>query len=85
MKFVLSTYKGFYEDDEEIEKLKELGFEFYDPQRPEGFTRNIEIRKCPTVEFESLEELVDFAKKYGEISIDAIHYEEPFSIEIFNR
>jgi ribosome biogenesis SPOUT family RNA methylase Rps3 len=60
MKFTLSTTVKFYHHKEEIDKLEKLGFEF---ERSLLFGYHI-IGK-PTIEINSLEELIQFGKEYG--------------------
>lgn len=62
MKFTLSTSGYFYNDPESREELSRLGFTFSLKNKFYHINQNtIEI------EINTLEELVEFTKKYGEI------------------
>ncbi len=82
MKFELSTSGMFYSDKEQVEGLKELGFTF-EPSR--SFTKrdrgvdDYVISGEPTIEIETLEELVAFSERWGEIIV------EKDSIEIYDN
>ena len=68
MKFTLTTTGNFYTDEDQIEKLKGLGFEFIEDsvindlyEIKEGFQE---------IEINSLEELIKFTENYGEIILN---------------
>ena len=73
MKFKLSTTGYFYPQEDRRKKLSELGFTF----KPSDF-KEFSIEGNPEIEIETLDELMDFTKKYGEIIIDGK------SIEIYD-
>jgi len=66
MKFELTTTELFYRrDDECVEELKKLGFKFEEYNFFENGLRIID--EDVMIEFETLEELRDFAEKWGEL------------------
>lgn len=73
MKFELSTSKYFYPDKNERIELSKLGFTF----RPSKYKEYV-IEGTPEIEINSLEELIEFSKEFGELII------EDESIEIYN-
>ena len=73
MKFELSTSKYFYPDKNERIELSKLGFTF----RPSEYKKYV-IEGTPEIEINSLEELIEFSKEFGELII------EDKSIEIYN-
>lgn len=67
MKFNLSTVGQFY-TVEDAKKLEELGFEFDD----NGFSKRLckrMITRSVEINISSLEELLEFSKKWGELII----------------
>lgn len=73
MKFTLSTSGHFYPQADRRKELEEIGFTF-NPSNYKGFT----IEGSPEIEINSLEELIQFANKFGEIIVG------DGSIEIYN-
>lgn len=73
MKFELSTSKYFYPDKNERIELSKLGFTF----RPSEYKEYV-IEGTQEIEINSLEELIEFSKEFGELII------EDKSIEIYN-
>lgn len=69
MKFNLSTTGYFYNNKEEIDSLKELGFSFEQHKQEYAISGN------PTIEINTLEELVEFSKKHGHIILDGNNIE----------
>lgn len=74
MKFTLSTSGHFYPQADRRKELEEIGFTFK-PSDYEDFT----IGGSPEIEINSLEELIQFANKFGEIIVGY------GSIEIYNN
>ena len=70
MKFSIRT-TGYMYDDEGKEMLEPLGFTFLKEGR--GCSPH-KIQGDPTIEIDTLEELVDLSKKYGDliINVDSI-------------
>ena len=64
MKFTLSTSGHFYPQADRRKELEEIGFTFK-PSDYKGFT----IEGSPEIEINSLEELIQFANKFGEIIV----------------
>ena len=83
MIFRLDTSKSFYCDDEK-DKLEPLGFsfEFVKNEYLSGgdWYKNNTVHTEPTVEINSLDELIEFSKKYGQLIICA----DDNSIEIYD-
>lgn len=73
MKFTLSTSGHFYPQADRRKELEEIGFTFK-PSDYKCFT----IEGSPEIEINSLEELIQFANKFGEIIVG------DGSIEIYN-
>ena len=73
MKFELSTSKYFYPNETERIELSKLGFTF----RPSEYKEYV-IGGTTEIEINSLEELIEFSKEFGELII------EDKSIEIYN-
>lgn len=73
MKFTVTTSGYFYYDQEEIAKLKEIGFTFKSSHR-----KQFEIKGEPTVEIKDLKELMQFVDKWDEVIIT------DGNIEIYN-
>lgn len=71
MEFKLDTSGYFYKDKKDHENLKKLGFKFNGNM--------IDRFKTPTININTLTELLEFIKKYGTVIID----EE--SIEIYDN
>jgi hypothetical protein len=68
MRFLLITTRTYY-DEYTKEKLEKLGFEFYfggDSGRGEFVMTDRQV----FIEFESLQQLVDFTTYWGEITIN---------------
>jgi hypothetical protein len=63
MKFTLTTDKYFYPEKEEREKLEKLGFTF----KPSDYYEFCVTNHQPTIEINSLEELVALAEEYGDL------------------
>ena len=67
MKFTLTTTGDFYTDEDQIEKLKGLGFEF----TQDSLLNIFEIKEgSKEIEINSLEDLVKFTENYGEIILN---------------
>ncbi|WP_114752280.1 hypothetical protein [Pleomorphovibrio marinus] len=64
MKFKLQTTGDFYPKDEERKKLEPLGFKFI----PSDYER-FYIEGEPEIEINSLEDLIEFSNKFGELII----------------
>jgi hypothetical protein len=65
MKFTLSTAGLFYPGSERRGKLEEIGFKF----KPYHYKEFIITNDKPTIEINSLEELVAFADEWDEIIV----------------
>lgn len=66
MKFRLETARDYYSNDiHNVKRLTELGFTF-DKSEEVG---ELIIKGSPMVCIETLEELIDFAKEWGEIIV----------------
>ena len=76
MKLLLTTTQFSY-FSEEAEKLKPLGFTF-DPV--DSIHGELVIRGAPEIELNSIQELIDFSKEWGELVIN----HDPPRIEIYN-
>lgn len=79
MKFTLSTSGHFYPQADRRKELEEIGFTF----KPSDYKslycfRAFTIEGSPEIEINSLEELIQFADKFGEIIVGN------GSIEIYN-
>jgi hypothetical protein len=71
MEFTLSTTGYFYPNEDDRKKYEELGFKF-------GPSDYLEFRKLginPSIDFNSLEELIAFANKFGDIIVSEGHIE----------
>lgn len=82
MKFKLRTSQYFYPEKEDRDALSKLGFTFT-PCEFEEFR----IEGSPKIEINTLEELIAFVEKYGDIIIFDNHYnpdENIIDIEIYN-
>lgn len=77
MEFKLSTVGELYCNMEHINSLSEIGFEFtehnynigefpLDEEKPRVLYG---IKGCPTVEIDTIEQLVEFSNKHGEIIV----------------
>lgn len=73
MKFTLSTSRHFYPQAYRRKELEEIGFTF----KPSDY-KDFTIEGSPEIEINSLEELIQFANKFGEIIVG------DGSIEIYN-
>lgn len=65
MKFTLSTSGIFYPDKAKREKLEEIGFTFKPSNYKEFTITDIE----PEIEINTIDELIQFTAKYGEIIV----------------
>ena len=69
MKFTLYSDKVFF-DEFSTTVMKELGFEFEQVERPYWFQSEIhQIKGHPEIEFNTLEELIEFSKEWGVVKI----------------
>lgn len=67
IKFGLTTSTGFY-DEEQAKELEKLGFCFVDSKSSNyDYPTHKVVINYPTVEFETLEQLVEFSKEWGKI------------------
>ena len=73
MKFIVSTSGDFYQQADRRKELKEIGFTF-----KQSDYKDFTIEGSPEIEINSLEELIQFANKFGEIIVG------DGSIEIYN-
>jgi hypothetical protein len=73
MKFTLSTAAYYYPEEAKRIPLEKLGFRFV-----KSDYKAYHISGVPTIEINSLEELIDFSNKWGSIIV------EGDSIEIYN-
>lgn len=73
MKFTLSTSGHFYPQADRRKELEEIGFTF----KPSDY-KDFTIEGSPEIEINSLEELIQFADKFGEIIL------RDYSIEIYD-
>lgn len=88
MKYAIKTSKYFYQDKEEMEQLEKLGFTFEKTEYNSSVvcletlkTKTVPdylICENPVLEIDSIEELADFVKEYGQIVLDTD------TIEIYN-
>ena len=76
MKFLLSTSGNFY-SEEQAEELKTLGFKFTET-RPEKKKNLFMPTESVEIEINTLEELVAFSEKWGNLIIS------PKTIEIYD-
>lgn len=65
MKFVVSTTGFFYPGEKDRLKLQEIGFEF----EPSNFLDFRKTSKKPEIEINSLEDLIFFSNKFGDLII----------------
>ena len=77
MLFNLNTTRYFY-TEEEIDKLKDLGFEFTKTLSPYREKGRFILDEPTTVNIDTLEQLMEFIGKYGTIVLN------PDEIEIYN-
>ena len=76
MKFKLRTSGTFYQFEEDRNRLSKIGFRF----EPSDYLKFTIIRDNDLkIEINTLEELIQFTKKYGEVIIDKE------SIEIYDN
>ena len=75
MKFKLSTSGHFYDRAKYREQLKKLGFTFQESDYREYAITDHE----PEIEFNTLDDLIKFSKKFGELIIT------PTTIEIYDN
>ena len=73
MKFTLSTSGHFYPQADRRKKLEKIGFTF----KPSDY-KDFTIEGSPEIEINSLEELIEFTDRFGEIIVSNS------SIEIYN-
>jgi len=66
MKFTLLTTGYFYPNEEDRLKLQEIGFEF----EHSDYSKFKKSNKQPEIEINSLEELISFSNKFGEVIIN---------------
>lgn len=64
MKFKLSTSGNFYPQADRRKKLEEIGFTF-----KQSDYKYFTIEGSPEIEINSLEDLIQFADKFGEIIV----------------
>lgn len=64
-----------------VDLYEALGFEFY---RSGLFPHNYEVKKCPYIKINTIEELIAFINKYGEIKISDDIIDDCFIITIIN-
>lgn len=62
MEFTLSTSGYFYSDPDKMNRLEEFGFTFRKTS-----SDNFAIEGEPKIQINSLEELIQFSNKFGEI------------------
>ena len=67
MIFKLETAGDFYPQKDRREKLEKLGFKFV-PDNWKGFRKDESV--VPTIEINTLDELLAFAREYNQIIID---------------
>lgn len=74
MKFTVDTAKYFYSDEEEVNELEKIGFNFKIKNGEPGtiFEDSFTIGKDIEIELNSLEELVEFSEKFGDLIIDGV-------------
>jgi len=65
MKFTITTSGYFYPNKERRTELEQLGFTF----KPSDDYKNFIILGKPTIEIKDLNELIQFADKWGEIIV----------------
>jgi hypothetical protein len=71
MKFTVKTSGYFYNNDDEMERLKKLGFTFKNTAIGiREHTNYVKEQYEVEIEVSSLEELVNMTKEYGRIIID---------------
>jgi len=71
MEFTLSTTGFFYPNEEDRKKYEELGFKF----EPSDYLKFKKSNVNPSVDFNSLEELIAFVNKFGDIIVSEGHIE----------
>jgi len=76
MKLLLTTTQSSY-FTKEAERLKPLGFTFEPTDSMHG---EFMIRGMPEIELNSIQQLINFSKKWGDLVIS----HDPPSIEIYN-
>lgn len=80
MIFTLSTTKYYYPDKNQREKFEKLGFTFDLLDKPDSFFYDsYTINGKPTIEINTIEELIELSKTYGELIIS-----DDKCIEIYN-
>ena len=86
MKCEVTTTTLFY-DTQEKEKLEQLGFEFKKMQLEDGSpgSRWKRIDALVTLEFNSLDDLLTFSKKWGELIISPTWKAQTIRIEIYDH
>jgi hypothetical protein len=71
MEFTLSTAGYFYPNEDDRKKYEELGFKF----EPSDYLKFRKLDINPSIDFNSLEELIAFANKFGDIIVSEGHIE----------
>ena len=86
MKIEVTTTTLFY-DTQEKEKLEQLGFEFKRIQFKDGSlgSRWKRIDAPVILEFNSLDDLYTFSKKWGEIIVSPSYKSQTIQIEIYDH
>ena len=70
MKFTIQTSGYFYSNKEDIKRLEQIGFSF-----EKSDFRDFKIKGNPEIEINTLEELIQFCNKHGEIIVSDCHIE----------
>lgn len=76
MRFILRTSGHFYEKAADRAELESLGFKFIHDEPQHEWDKRFAWRKVdegdePSIELNSLEELMGFAKKYGDLILSS--------------
>lgn len=74
MKFTLKVSREVFNEEEQMKVLEPLGFEFSDGEPSEWIPGAIDFFKvgeAPTIEINTLEELMEFAGKWGQLVISS--------------
>lgn len=72
MEFKVETSAYFYENESDIEKLKSIGFHFEEGKYGKAIKGDV------TIEIKTIEELVEFTNRFGQIIVS------DGEIEIYN-
>ncbi len=70
MKFKIETTGYFYQNLEDINRLEQIGFTF-----EKSDYKDFKITGNPEIEINTLEELIQFGNKHGEIIVSDGHIE----------